>query len=291
MPGGLRVIVRAPGPAFARALSTHPERDRIDVERAAAQHRAFVGALRSAGLPLVELAPDPDLPDAPFVSDTLIALPRAPQPEATEKPKDTRSAADTDETCILLVATRPGAVSRRGEVAPVLAAATSLRPDARVVEIEEPGTLDAGDIVVYGDRVAIGVSARTNVCGAGQLALAVQELGYRAYLCPVRDRLHLATAVTAIGPRRLVGTAAGFASLDGAGRDAAPASDVERIVVPDEELPGANVLALSGRCYIAAGNPTTARLLREAGETVVELDLDEFTRADGGPTCLVAVVP
>ena len=282
-----RIIVRAPGAAFTRALSTHPERGLIDVARAVRQHAAFVDALRVAGLSVVELEPDPDLPDAPFVSDTLLAFADAPGPSRAVMP-------DVPPRCRgarLIVATRPGAPSRRGEVGPVLACATDLRPGARVIEIVEPGTLDAGDVIVYGDRVAIGVSARTNVCGAGQLALAVQELGYRAYLCPVRDRLHLATAVTAIGEGRLIGTATGFASLDGASRDAAPAGEVERLTVPDAELPGANVLALGGRCFIAAGHPTATRLLRDAGETVVELELGEFVRADGGPTCLVAVVP
>jgi N-dimethylarginine dimethylaminohydrolase len=64
-----------------------------------------------------------------------------------------------------------------------------------------------------------------------------------------------------------------------------------RVLVPDEELPAANVLAVAGRCFIAAGHPRTAELLREQAETVIELELDEFTKADGGPTCLVAILP
>ena len=42
---------------------------------------------------------------------------------------------------------------------------------------------------------------------------------------------------------------------------------------------------------MAAGYPRAAKLLREAGEDVVEVELDEFTKADGGPTCLVAILP
>ena len=41
---------------------------------------------------------------------------------------------------------------------------------------------------------------------------------------------------------------------------------------------------------IAAGYPRAAALLRAAGEDLVEVELDEFTKADGGPTCLVAVI-
>jgi dimethylargininase len=271
----MHVIVREPSPAFRQAISNHPERERIDPDRAVAQHRRFVAALSEAGLDVVALPPEPALPDATFVSDTIIALPPAGEP---------------DGPAALLVVARPGAISRRGEVASVAARAQLLAPDATVVELEEPATLDGGDVIVYGDRIAIGVSGRTNVCGAGQLALAVGPLGYRAFLCPVTDRLHLASAVTPLGPRRLLGTAAGFASLDMT-PGSAPEPEVERILVPDEEAAAANVLAIGGRVFMASGHPRTGDALRGAGETVVELDLDEFARADGGPTCLVALVP
>jgi dimethylargininase len=165
-----------------------------------------------------------------------------------------------------------------------------MAPEAEVVAIAEPGTLDGGDVITYGPRVAIGISARTNVAGARQLAAAVQRIGYQAFLCPVEDRLHLASAVTPIGPRRLIGTASGFQSLDAAGPKVAP-DDVERLVIPGHDAAGANVLAVGGRCFIARGYPSAVDAMRNAGESVVEVELDEFLRADGGPTCLVAPVP
>ena len=62
------------------------------------------------------------------------------------------------------------------------------------------------------------------------------------------------------------------------------------MLLPDEQ-PAANVLALGSHCLMVAGHPGAAGLLRRAGHTVTELELDEFLRADGGPTCLVAFVP
>jgi len=278
----MRLIVRPPSEAYRRALSEHPDRNAIDPGRALLQHRAFVAALEAVGIEIVALPPAADLPDACFVSDVLITLPRAGEP-------DGKSA--------LVVAARPGAPSRRPEVAPVFARAKELvdlhvafGSAPHIVEISEPGTLDGGDVIVYGDRVAIGVSARTNVAGAQQLAQAVRAVGYRAYLCPVTDRLHLATAVTVIDDERLIGTAAGFATLDQASPDVAPLAEIDRILVPDAELPAANVLAVNGVCIIAAGYPHARGELADAGENVVEVDLSEFTRADGGPTCLVAFV-
>ena len=269
--------MREPSEAFANALSTHPERDRIDASRAVAEHRAFVQALEASGADVVRLAPDARLADACFVSDTILALaPPAAGGAAT----------------VALVATRPGAESRRDEVASVVECARSLvRPDTAVVSVEDPGTLDAGDVIVYGERMAIGVSARTNSVGAEQLAGVAERLGYRPFLCPVEDRLHLASAVTVVRADRLIGTPSGFASLDASGPDAAPDDEIQRMIVPEEEVAGANVLALHGTCFVASGNPSATQALRAAGESVVEVELDEFTRADGGPTCLVALVP
>ena len=269
------VIVRPPGLAFRDAISTNPDHHLIDITRARTQHESFCAALEAAGLKLLRLPEEPALADATFVSDTLVALP----------------ALLTGRSSAVVVA-RPAAASRRPEVESVLRAAlAAVDPGTRVVTVDEPGTLEGGDVVVYGDRVAIGLSARTNACGADVLADVARSLGYRPFLCPVTDRLHLATAVTAVGPDTLIGTAAGFASLDEAGSDAAPPSEFRRLLLPDDELQGANVLALGGHAFIASGNPAAGRLLREAGLAVSELDLGEFTLADGGPTCLVNVVP
>jgi dimethylargininase len=269
------VIVRPPGPAFHDAISTHPDRHLIDVSRVHAQHAAFCAALEDAGLSLLRLPEEPDLPDATFVSDTLVAL----------------SPVLPDRSPAVVVA-RPAVASRRPEVDSVLRAAlASLPAGVRVVSVEDPGTLEGGDVIIFGDRVAIGLSARTNAIGARVLADTARSLGYRPFLCPVTDRLHLATAVTAVTPDTLIGAAAGFASLDAAGPEAVPPGEVRRLLLPDEELPGANVLAIGGHAFLASGNPISARLLRETGLAVHELELDEFALADGGPTCLVNILP
>jgi dimethylargininase len=271
----MKVIVRPPGKTFRNALSEHPARDTIDVALAREQHAVFVGALRATGTDVVELPPDDELADACFVSDVLITLPKA---------------GDQGAGAVIAVATRPGAPSRRPEVGSVLEAGRRLvGPGCRVTEIAAPGTLDGGDVIVFGDHVAIGVSARTNRHGAEQLAGLVRAASYRPFLCPVTDRLHLASWVSVVRPDLLIGTAAGFASLDAAGLDVAPL-EVGRIVLSGDEVVAANVLPLGGSVFVAAGTPHAVAALRKAGEQVVELELSEFTKADGGPTCLVSHV-
>jgi dimethylargininase len=271
-----------------RALSSHPERDRIDPVRAAGQHARFVAALITTGVDVHLLPADPELPDACFTWDAVLAF---AQPSVGDADAEASGGMVGDGT-VLLVACRPGEPARRNEVAPVFACARKVighKVDA--MAIEPPGTLDGGDVITFGDRVAIGVSARTNEAGARQLAGAVQRLGYRAFLCPVSGRLHLASAITPIGPARLVGTAGGFASLDAAGEQVAPRDQVGRIVLADDDVVAANVLSVEGRCFVASGHSRAVGLMRAAGEDVVEVELDEFIRADGGPTCLVALIP
>jgi len=268
----MRLIMRPPSEALRRALSQHADRERIDPHRARHQHAEYVRAIEATSIGVTLLPPEPDLPDACFTWDTVLAFPRAGQGET-----------------VLLVLARPGEASRRPEVASVLAAARRLAPQARVMEIAEPGTLDGGDVITYGQRVAIGVSARTNEAGARQLAEAVTRLGYRASLCPVDDRLHLASALTPLGPGRLIGTASGFRSLDAADTDVVP-DDVERLLIQERDIAAANVLAVGGRCFVAGGFPDAVAVMRQAGASVVEVELDEFLRADGGPTCLVAPI-
>jgi dimethylargininase len=145
----VRLIMRPPSEALRRALSQHPERDRIDPERAVGEHAAYLQAIQAAGVFVTVLPAEPKEPDACFTWDTLLAFAR-PMGGAT----------------VLLVATRPGEASRRPEVASVLECARGIAPTAEVARILEPGTLDGGDVIAYGPRVAIGISARTSEAGA-----------------------------------------------------------------------------------------------------------------------------
>jgi dimethylargininase len=265
----VQLIMRPPGPALRDALSEHAERDRIDPANAAREHADYVRAIRAVGVAVTVLPVEPELPDACFTWDTVLAFPRLDSPGTA-----------------VLVAARPGAPSRRPEVASVLECARQIAPEAEVARITEPGTLDGGDVITYGGRVAIGVSARTNEAGARQLAEVVSRHGYHAALCPVDDRLHLASAVTPLRANRLIGTRAGFRSLAAGGL----VDDIERLVINDADVPASNVLAAGGRCFVAWGFPNAVAIMRAAGEDVVEVELGEFLRADGGPTCLVAPI-
>ncbi|MFH1532212.1 MAG: hypothetical protein ABIK09_15915 [Pseudomonadota bacterium] len=249
-PGSFKhALVRPPAPGFERGL-TMAGLGRPDLDLACAQHDAYCEALVGAGLSLIRMNPDADHPDSPFVEDPVVVLGGA------------------------VILASPGAPSRRGEVAAVAAAL----PEA-MERIPLPwGELDGGDVLVVDGTVFIGRSARTDRVGARGLAGIAESLGYRTMEVPVPGGLHLKTGVTAIGPGALIMTSDYAGTLEFEGFD--------RIVVPEEERYGANCLWVRDRILVPAGCPRTLRRLLGRGYGVVEVDLSEFQKLDGGLTCL-----
>ena len=96
----------------------------------------------------------------------------------------------------LAVLTRPGALSRRAEVAGVAAVIASL--GLRTARIEAPGTLDGGDVLQAGTAVYVGRGGRTNGAGIRQLRALLAPLGRTVIAVPLGEVLHLKSAVTAL---------------------------------------------------------------------------------------------
>jgi dimethylargininase len=152
-------LVRPPSPRLADAELTHLEARPIDPGLAAEQHRGYVALLERLGLDVVALPPLDDHPDGVFVEDVVVVV------------------GD------LAIITRPGAATRRGEVAGLEAvlAARGLRTAA----IEAPGTLDGGDVLQVGDSVFVGQSTRTNVAGPSSCSRCSSRAASRS--CPSRS--------------------------------------------------------------------------------------------------------
>src|SRR5215210_4653839 len=157
---------------MADGIVTYGERAAVDPARAAEQHAAYVEALAGAGWEIVEVSHDDRLPDSAFVEDTVVVC------------------GD------LAVLARPGAVERREEVAGTEEAVRALGLD--VARIEEPGSLDGGDVLTVGRTLYVGRGGRTNDDGIRALAELVASRGYDVVTVPLRGVLHLKSAVTAL---------------------------------------------------------------------------------------------
>jgi dimethylargininase len=248
-------ITRAVSPAFASCELTHLERVPIDVARARAQHHAYEQALVAAGGLVRQLDTSAELPDSVFVEDIAIVFPE------------------------LAIVTRPGADSRRAEtpaIAQALASFRSLR------EIQPPGTIDGGDVLVAGRRVFVGLSTRTNEAAVAQMRQILGPYGYTVCATGVTGCLHLKSAVTALDDTTLL--------VNRAWIDPPAFQGFTLVDVDPAEPSAANALRLDDCVIFPAAFPRTARLLEGRGLPVTRVDADELAKAEGAVTCCSLII-
>jgi dimethylargininase len=248
-----QAIVCTPAANFAEGLTT-VALGAPDYALALTQHAHYCQVLEQCGLQLITLPADPRYPDSTFVEDTAIL---------------------TGQGAIL---TLPGATSRRGEVARIRDA---LNRFEQIDEIVLPGLLDGGDICEAGSHFLIGLSARTNAEGAAQLAQILTRHGCTSAIIDIRntpDILHLKSGIAYLGDNRMIAidSLAGHPALAG----------YELVRVDAAEAYAANCIRVNDRVLIAAGFPRLAATLRDLGYTLVEVDMSEFRKMDGGLSCL-----
>jgi dimethylargininase len=248
--GSRIALVRIPASNLVDGLTTHIDREPVNPELADQQWDGYVAALAAAGWETVEVAPADALADSVFVEDTAVVF---------------------GDTAVI---TRPGADSRRDETTGTEAA---LQAQGLVIErIQEPGTLDGGDVLKVGSTVFVGRGGRTNAEGIRQLRALVTPLGYAVVAVPVTKALHLKTAVTALPD----GTVIGYAPLVDD-----PSVFGRFLAVP--EAHGTAVVVLSDDTVLmSASAPQSAALVADLGYNVITVDISEFEKLEGCVTCL-----
>lgn len=250
-------ITRQVSPRFNECEITHIERTPIDVDVARAQHAAYVRALKSqeCGCDVVELPAEPDLPDSVFVEDTAFILPE------------------------VAVITRPGADSRKPEVHSVVQA---LAPFKKLVHLQEPATLDGGDVLVVGKKIFIGLSTRSNQEAIDQLNALLAEYGYSVAGVQMHDCLHLKTAVSRVDDNTLLINKNWLATHH--------FTDFHLIEVHPDEPFAANCLPVGEMIIYPTAFPKTRLRLEEAGYKVLTVDVSELAKAEGAVTCCSLIV-
>jgi len=243
-------ITREPGTDFAAGL-TVSNLGAPDYELMIRQHRTYVDTLGALGLEIIELDPLTGYPDAYFVEDTAVVTPD------------------------VAVITRPGAKSRRGEekaIEPVLA------QYRRTERILAPGSVDGGDVLRVGTHFFIGISNRTNKIGANQLGRILEKYGSTWSPVRVGAGLHLKSSVNFVGNNTLLVTS-DFADLD-------MFQAYDRIILDKGEEYAGNTLRINGTLILPAGFPKTKAKLEALGDEIIELDVSEARKMDGGLTCM-----
>ena len=246
-----KAIVRRPGRSIINGLSMSPH-SALDYERALAQHSLYIKALEYCGLEVETLAQLEAYPDSTFVEDVAVLTPEG------------------------AIITAPGAPSRRGEVEAIESVLETYY--ARIEKIHAPGTLEGGDVMQIGRSYYIGLSRRTNPSGAEQLVTILKKIGMTAVPVPETGFLHLKTAVTYVG-RNTILVAKGFVLPK-------ELEAFDKIQVPRAEHPAANCILINDKILMPAGFPKTRERIERLGTEIVEVDISEFAKIDGGLTCL-----
>jgi len=243
-----RAITREVSPSIANCELEFLDRQPIDVALAVEQHRQYQACLTELGIVVEVLPSGPDMPDGVFVEDPAIVL---------------------DEIAVI---TRPGVQSRRGEgesLARALAKYRELR------YIEEPGTLEGGDVMRVGKTLYVGYSRRTNVAGIQQLAGMVHPLGYSVVPVEVRGCLHLKSACCYIGEDTVLANQAWM--------DPDALCSLKILDVPEPR--GANALRIGETVLLPSAFPRTSEMLDRSGFHVRMIDNSELLKAEAGVTC------
>ncbi len=243
--------------------------DRMDLEKARAQHGALADVYRRHGIKVYYVEETRlDRPNALYVRD-LVAM--------------------TPEGAIVA---RPALAARRGEERYVAQALAQLGVPI-IKTIHGTGTFEGADLM-WIDRksVFLGIGNRTNPEGARQVEEELRRMGVEnvIYVQVPYGQAHLdgifniaSEDVAVVFPWQTPFVVA--EALRDRGYRIIEVESVEEAKLGF----ATNFVALEpGRVVMPAGNPETAEKLRAAGVEIIELEIDELKKGWGGIHCMTA---
>ena len=246
-----KAIVRPPGKSMGNGIST-AGLGLPDYELALQQHAAYIAALKECGLDVTVLPADEAYPDSTFVEDVALLTP----------------------ACAII--TNPGADTRRGEIAAIKPVLQDFYTN--VEEIREPGRVEAGDIMMVGSHFYIGLSARTNQAGAEQMIGVLQKYGLSGSVVTLEEVLHLKTGVAYLEKNNLLACGEFLTKPE--------FQQFNLLEIDPSESYAANCIWVNGTVIMPKGYPNAHKTITEAGYPIIEVDVSEFRKLDGGLSCL-----
>jgi len=256
-----RVVVSSPGEAFVGItdLEVHNFGQRPDGQDAVDQHDAMTATITAFGAEVVDLDELPGHPNSVFTRDTALSTPEG------------------------FIRLRLGLPTREDEDRWMADALESMG-EPMAGQIEAPGTVEGGDVVLAGTVAFVGASIRTNRAGIDQLASILSTMGYEMRVVALPDAiLHLDKVLLTIGPETLLlcPNFVGEENLEG----------FETIAIPYGPMSTANVINLGdNELIVNHSNRGVFDRLAETEYVVHDLDLSEYAKGTGGPNCLIMPV-
>ncbi|MGZ2369282.1 dimethylarginine dimethylaminohydrolase family protein [Ancylomarina sp. YFZ004] len=246
-----KAIVRKPGKSMLKGLTT-AELGLPDYEKALVQHAEYVNVLKECGLEVIVLEADKKYPDSTFVEDTALL---------------------TSECAII---TNPGALSRRGEIVEIKNVLKAYY--SNIEEVQEPGRVEAGDIMMVGSHFYIGLSERTNEKGAEQVIEYLEKYGMSGSTVNLEEVLHLKTGLSYLERNNLVACGEFISKEEFQGFNI--------LEIDKDESYAANCIWVNDTVIVPKGFPKAKETIESEGYAVKEVDVSEFRKLDGGLSCL-----
>jgi len=256
-----RVVVCTPGDEYFHAgdLKKHNIVERADPDRAMQQHDSLKRCLADFGAQVTNVPELTDHPNSVFTRDTALCTPRG------------------------YIKLRMGLETRQGEEQWMGRILASLG-EPLVGDIEAPGTVEGGDVILAGSVGFVGRSLRTNENGVGQLTAYLTAMDYEVRVIPLPDSiLHLDKAMMLVGPDRAI-YCRGLIP-----KDSLRGLDTIQVVCGAGVT--TNIICLGeNEVIVERSNQKVTEELTAEGIVVHELDLSEFVKGSGGPNCLILPV-
>ena len=246
-----KAIVKFPCRNMVAGLSS-AELGQPDYNLALKQHKEYISALEYCGLEVHILEADENYPDSCFIEDIALLTPH----------------------CAII--TNPGANTRKGEIIGIKAQLEKFYTN--IEQIEDPGTIEAGDIMMTGSHYYIGLSERTNKQGAEQMIYILDKYGMSGSIVKLKEVLHLKTGLAYLENNNLLAS--------GEFLNKKEFQKFNIIEIDKSEAYAANCIWVNDHVIIPAGYPGTNQQIKDAGYKTIEVDVSEFRKLDGGLSCL-----
>ena len=219
------------------------------------QHQKYIEALKLCGLEVEILEANEDYPDSTFIEDIALLTPH----------------------CVII--TNPGAPSRKGEVKDLIKIIEKYYKYYKHIEfIREPGTIEAGDIMMVGDHYYIGLSKRTNKTGANQMISILEKYEMTGSTIRLKKMLHLKTGIAYLENNNLLVSGELISNPE--------FQQSNKIIIPEHESYAANCIWVNGSVIMPSGYPQAKKIITSHGYKTIDVDLSEFQKLDGGASCL-----
>jgi dimethylargininase len=237
-------------------LKAHNITRRPDQKKSKQQHNVLKTIIEKSGCEVIDVPELPGHPNSVYTRDTAVCTPEG------------------------YIKLWMGLNTRRGEEDWMAGILDSLG-EPNVGFIEQPATVEGGDIILAGPIAFIGHSQRTNQEGTRQISSLLFELGYEIRSVDVPPfYLHLGGAMSIIEPDYVLCCKGIFPDNFFRG--------FEKIEVESNSFISGNVICLGNREIIAdCSNHEAIQKLEKAGFSVKGIDLSEFVKGTGGPSCLI----